>query len=846
MLKEIELNRYGKYKDKKFKFKNGLNFIVGNNEEGKTTLINAIKDLLFGFNSPRLKNNKYSPWNGKSVEIGGKFIVDGSEINLKREISNSLKSYFKQGESITKLSNKVFPYYDYLSKETYSYIYAITQDEMNLLTSKSWNSIMESLIENYGVENFNTPSEAIAILQKEKNEILRDSKRGNYKIKEIDNKISKLRNELLNSEKLELELLSIKNNKKSIFKEISGIENELKLLTKKLKEKNELKIQIDKYREIKNENIQYSLNLDKLDTTIDLLENLIVINQSLNELNLSKKMYNLELIKNLSKIKALNEDELKYLEYENDILIFPSKYENIKLFEKIIEKGKEKIIKLKKNIKKTEIELFDTCLNQEIISKIKKLNLTKIKIDSDIKFKNKIKVTKNLAIDLILIVMSVVAYSIFKYIKTDNFFTLAYIFLAIGIFDFVKSIYLGKKYGENYSLEQIKNLPIEKKYFYPVNYMYLEKLEKYIVELDELEIEENELENKINEYKKFIFDFKENLFCVFSKDNYKVNLEFSNDFEHTLKELASKLFKIKKINELNKSINNSNKAVQKNIDDTVNKILKLDKKKELIENELKNLFLSAHNININFLINNLENIRKLNLKLNMYKEKYLSKIQENNGKFNNEFLNQNLETIDTEVIDLESTQAILLNKINELGKTNAQLTEREQSFETFRQMDIVSKDLELSKNLKSELLEERDLIYLSIKVLEMYDEKYKIINQPNIIKRAKEYFAFITSNKYSEIFMDTAENNVVFLATDYGEKSINNSFSKGTKEQLYFCLRLSIIENIEKNEKYKLPLVFDETFANWDDNRYKKALSLIENNFKNRVVLILSCHDRII
>lgn len=207
MLKEIELNRYGKYKDKKFKFKNGLNFIVGNNEEGKTTLINAIKDLLFGFNSPRLKNNKYSPWNGKSVEIGGKFIVDGSEINLKREISNSLKSYFKQGESITKLSNKVFPYYDYLSKETYSYIYAITQDEMNLLTSKSWNSIMESLIENYGVENFNTPSEAIAILQKEKNEILRDSKRGNYKIKEIDNKISKLRNELFKFRKIRIGII---------------------------------------------------------------------------------------------------------------------------------------------------------------------------------------------------------------------------------------------------------------------------------------------------------------------------------------------------------------------------------------------------------------------------------------------------------------------------------------------------------------------------------------------------------------------------------------------------------------------------------------------------------------
>ena len=45
---ELKVNSYGKLKNKDIKFKDGINIIYGENEHGKSTLLNFIVNMFYG------------------------------------------------------------------------------------------------------------------------------------------------------------------------------------------------------------------------------------------------------------------------------------------------------------------------------------------------------------------------------------------------------------------------------------------------------------------------------------------------------------------------------------------------------------------------------------------------------------------------------------------------------------------------------------------------------------------------------------------------------------------------------------------------------------------------------
>jgi len=59
ILEELHLTGFGKFQNKIFPFKKGLNIIVGDNEAGKSTLFQAIFGVIFGFKSD---SDRYRPW----------------------------------------------------------------------------------------------------------------------------------------------------------------------------------------------------------------------------------------------------------------------------------------------------------------------------------------------------------------------------------------------------------------------------------------------------------------------------------------------------------------------------------------------------------------------------------------------------------------------------------------------------------------------------------------------------------------------------------------------------------------------------------------------------------------
>ena len=67
-IKEIHIDRFGIFSDKKITgLGPGINVVYGPNEFGKTTLLEFIRRILFGFPSGRTRVNPYTPVAGGEV-----------------------------------------------------------------------------------------------------------------------------------------------------------------------------------------------------------------------------------------------------------------------------------------------------------------------------------------------------------------------------------------------------------------------------------------------------------------------------------------------------------------------------------------------------------------------------------------------------------------------------------------------------------------------------------------------------------------------------------------------------------------------------------------------------------
>ena len=90
---EIKVNSYGKLKNKQIKFEDGINVIYGDNEAGKSTLLNFLVNMLYGSSKNKKGKvysdfDKYKPWD--SDEFSGKInykLDNGEQFEIFREFS---------------------------------------------------------------------------------------------------------------------------------------------------------------------------------------------------------------------------------------------------------------------------------------------------------------------------------------------------------------------------------------------------------------------------------------------------------------------------------------------------------------------------------------------------------------------------------------------------------------------------------------------------------------------------------------------------------------------------------------------------------------------------------------
>ena len=97
----------------------------------------------------------------------------------------------------------------------------------------------------------------------------------------------------------------------------------------------------------------------------------------------------------------------------------------------------------------------------------------------------------------------------------------------------------------------------------------------------------------------------------------------------------------------------------------------------------------------------------------------------------------------------------------------------------------------------------------------------------------------VTNGKYRS--MDVGSGNDVFLSTKDGMVSVND-VSAGTLDQVYLAVRLAAARFIMGGGD-RLPVIFDDSFALYDDHRLKEAICFVAEDYSGQS-LFFTCHHR--
>ena len=262
---------------------------------------------------------------------------------------------------------------------------------------------------------------------------------------------------------------------------------------------------------------------------------------------------------------------------------------------------------------------------------------------------------------------------------------------------------------------------------------------------------------------------------------------------------------------------------------------KKNTKKEKINNEL-NEKITILNSEINLLE---ENTKKLEKEIEKEKEDIIF-------KFNLE-KKDILEDLDDKInFNIEEK-----NKIEkELENSNKKIVEYklklngieyEENSINNKLEDSISKEEEY-ESLQEQLteLQEKNKCILATKdLLEKAYEKMKNNVTPKFTQNLSDIACNISNGKYKKVIFNEEKGLVVEL--ENGEYISANRLSAGTIDELYLSLRLSMLDEIS-NEK--MPIILDEAFAYFDDERLKNSLIFLAEQSKEHQIIILTCSNR--
>ncbi|QSX04896.1 AAA family ATPase [Sedimentibacter sp. zth1] len=883
-IKELDLKFFGKFKYKKFMFKNGLNIIYGNNEAGKSTMHNFIEIMLFGFKNGKDENDeklfhKYRPWNSdqylgaltieekdkdyivkkdfytKDYKLFSKLKNSNTEklisIDDKQEVGEYLfgidKSTFVNTLSIKQLSNSTN---EELAAEVKEKIVNLSQSKDETISLDKILKILEAIKDEAGY--IDNPKSLVS--------------QYNSRVEEL----KKQKNKTLESKKYTLHLAMEKKKKQNMVEildeEIKTINNELEafrisLLASKKAKADEVYNEI---AQIKNELLQYG---EGNNIGIDDYEEALKLITVLNSMKTEKKRIEEEMIE-INRDMVLLEKESNYDESTEAFLTklnidYKTYNEAIQSINELQEKINQGTKLLEQNDLE-EINKFEDTYNKANNNELEIVRINNLKNDSTEHLVTKIikgsKVKKVLSICfgiLFLLIASGAAFAGYYFENLIYYYGASVSIISIILF-IIASKANTKLKGLNYELLTIKSeqeeladklkacidenskiytqnkcstiIELKKKYDYnnSVKEIALEKQKL-------LEFDNDNLKNAIKNRKIIEEDLlsrlvKYNIFEVTDESVKKVS-DIVLEKDRTRQEINKKSILLDKLQQNYRNIEKELDYEQKrcNIILTTNNIKCIDEFKSIVNNNYKISQLKDKIVGLERIIDNI---------LDNYTYEQITNILDTHDTINLSTINNqsfNEEQKFKEIQNKEEMKVLIKKEIDSIDSNIESIEEVE------KRLVSIEEEIEFYEDKIKEGTEKVKIADIAMQNIMLISDYIKGDFVPLLKSAISDNFKYVTSGNYKEVLIDE-DMNISVVNKDNEIINDLNSLSGGTLDQLYISLRLGLSNLISDNKK--IPLILDDSFIQYDENRLKKSLEMLSKESRKRQVILFTCQQR--
>ena len=201
-----------------------------------------------------------------------------------------------------------------------------------------------------------------------------------------------------------------------------------------------------------------------------------------------------------------------------------------------------------------------------------------------------------------------------------------------------------------------------------------------------------------------------------------------------------------------------------------------------------------------------------------------------------EALEEEKRTAD-EIIGLSREQAERRDDIERQQSINRGVEEKLLLLNSLRNRSM---ELRIVISENKRIKDDMDAIDIAVENIEELSREVRDSLGAYINEEAGRILSNVTAGAYKRLSLT----NDMKISVETRERSIPiEDLSMGTMDQVYLALRLSAIRLVEGGRDGALPVLFDDSFTLYDDERLKAALSFISRYYKGQI-LIFTCQHR--
>ena len=881
-LREIHIDGFGIFCNKRITgLKPGLNIIYGENEFGKTTMLEFIRRILFGFPTKKDKTNLYHPVNGGAM--GGSLKIElqnGEGLVISRtpgthggDVRISTPQEVLRGQDILNhvLGNA--------SKDIYKNIYAFTLDELHDFNSLSGDEVKNRIYgAGLGLGNLSLKS-----IEKELESLCTQifRPRGSCQLNDLLEKIKTNEQVILSIQKNLALYDDLQSQYKKMQETKTAVQNSLQDMES---EKRILESQIHLYEDA----IQYMESRHKLKSMEDLSQ---FPENGLNTFkSLQNQKENLEhrLIEEQGSLNTLK-DSLKDLKVNHDLLKHEENVQRLQqsthsIHSALQDLGKVQIEREDLEMQITEeIKSIDRNWDEETLLNFDLTEAEKDQIDHYSEEFETLRKEQDLYLDRLeshrrlkaeeqskgwnipewlkhfhygFAGTGVVGIILGGYLFNIPLLTASILMIGGGIFLFKKILEEKNSFSKEDMAEKNLAHQYEKKKeeldgkfddwrqwlkerkldpgIAPITTKNIGKtarqIKALIAQRGRLDERIDQMHETMKEALDFISSLASSVDTVSLKNEIPVNIEIiCNAFDESKANRDRSLLLENQHKEQNDKISRLEEQLKSNSDE-IEKFFRSVGASDIENFHTKQ---SAYEIYqaLEKTVEQKRGIIHSNVGLGQHFEQFLEDIQSTPLEEIKQKLGKGL----TEYAELQDTNEQLLQ---DMGETRNELEKLSSN------NDLVARQNELeSQKQEIRTVAKTWASYRSALVLiEEAKCRYEKTRQPGVIRAAENLFSEITGGTYGHIIKPVDSDDILIENDRHKRKGVQE-MSRGTLEQLYLSLRFGLIEEYESRSE-PLPAVLDDVFVNFDDERDKRLIEVLNQFGQQRQVIVLTCHQR--